>query len=120
VGAALGKARARWDRLLAALAPICDGRTWGSSGKKHGWGLRLLKKDRVVVYLSPGEGGFMASFALGDGAMRAARAAGLPATVAAVLDGARRYAEGHAVRLEVKTAADVDAITRLARIKVEH
>ena len=120
VGAALGKAKARWDRLLARLQPHCDGSAWGSSGKKHGWALRMLRGDRVIVYLTPGAGEFMASFALGDKAMTAARAAGLPPAVVAVLDGARRYAEGNAVRLEVKTAADVDAVAALARIKIEH
>lgn len=120
LGAALGKARGRWDRLLAALEPPCDGRAWGSSGKKHGWSLRLLCKDRVIVYLSPGVGEFMVSFALGDRAMRAAREAGLAASVEAVLDGVKRYAEGSAVRLEVKTAADVEAVVRLAHIKLEH
>jgi hypothetical protein len=120
VGVALGKARSRWDRLLAALAPLCDGRTWGSSGKRHGWSLRLQRKERVIVYLTPGKGELMASFALGDRAMSAARAAGLPPSVVAVLDSARRYAEGHAVRLEVKTAADVDAVVELARLKIAH
>ena len=120
LAAALGKARSRWDRLQAKLAPCCDGSAWGSSSKKLGWSLRMRRGDRVIVYLSPGRGELMASFALGDAAMRAARAAGLPPAVAAVLASAKRYAEGHAVRLEVKTAADVDAVATLARIKSEH
>jgi hypothetical protein len=74
--------------------------------------LRLGK--RRIVYLAPREGWFLASFALGDRAVAALKAAGLPVELG------KRYAEGTAVRLEVRKAADVTLVKKVAVIKLEH
>jgi hypothetical protein len=62
----------------------------------------------------------MASFALGDKAVQAARDSGLTARAITLIDAARRYAEGTAVRIDVKTPADVAIVTKLAGIKLTH
>ncbi len=117
--AELGPAKALWDSLADALAGLvgADVREWKSYSRKAGWSLRLKRGDRIIVYLSPCRGCFVASFALGDRAMRATREAGLPKKVLAVLAGARKYAEGTAVRIEVRTAGDVESVKKLAAIK---
>lgn len=115
---ALGSSRAAWDQLVAALAADCDVEEWKSYSPKAGWALRLLRGKRAIVYLSPGQGGFTASFALGGRAMEATHAAALPAKIMRVIREAPKYAEGTAVRIDVKTARDVPAVCKLAAIKL--
>lgn len=118
---ALGKAWPLWDRLLGELADVgVTGREWKPVSKKGGWSLRARQGDRVIVYLSPGAGELMASLALGDRAMAAAKQAGFPAAVVKILAEARRYVEGTAVRLVVRKAADVGVVAKLAAIKAAH
>lgn len=117
---ALGPARAIWDKLIGALKDECDGLEWNSYSPKAGWSLRLKHGQRNIVYLSPGQGCFLASFALGDRAVEAAREAGLPAKVRQIIKDARRYAEGTAVRIEVKSLADLPAVQKLVAIKLAH
>jgi hypothetical protein len=115
----LGARKLLWDKLLADLDSRVgtDAREWKSYSPKAGWALRVLRGSRAIVYLSPGTGGFLASFALGDRAGQAARRSGLPASIIRLIDGAKRYAEGTAVRLEVRTPADTRIVLRLASIK---
>jgi len=121
LAAQLGPLKAVWDRLLAELAEEFDLVTWewNSYSRKAGWSLRLKRGERNIVYLSPGRASFMASFALGDRAVRAARESKLPKAVVRIIDEAKRYAEGTAVRLEVGGPKDIAAIKRLVAIKLE-
>lgn len=118
----LGPAKAVWDRLLAELAQECNltAKEWNSYSRKAGWALRLKHGERNIVYLSPGDGGFMASFALGDKAVRAARASKLPQSAIDAIDRAKRYAEGTAVRLDVRTPRHIAPIKKLVAIKLEN
>jgi hypothetical protein len=122
LAAQLGPTKAVWDRLLAELAKEFDLVTWewNSYSRKAGWSLRLKRGERNIVYLSPGLACFMASFALGDRAARAARESKLPKIVMQIIDEAKRYAEGTAVRLEVSGPKDIPAIKRLVAIKLEN
>src|SRR5438105_902437 len=106
---ALGPAKKLWDRLLQQLADDLKLTTheWNSYSKKAGWALRIKDGDRNIVYLSPSKGAFMASFALGDKAVKAALAAKLPAEVVKIIKEGKRYAEGTAVRLEVKSEDNI-------------
>lgn len=116
---ALGPARALWDQLLAELSTnrSIDKREWSSYSSKAGWALKLKRGERTILYLSPCEHCFRASFALGDKAVKAALASGLPADVVKIIRQAKRYAEGTAVRIDVKTAKDLDAVTKVAAVK---
>lgn len=119
VNAALGAAKPPWNQLLAELtADHKLTREWNCYSIKAGWSLRLKRLERNIVYLSPSRGGFMASFALGDKAIQAARASNLPSQVLKAIAGAKKYAEGTAVRIEVKGTEDIAAIKRLVEIKL--
>lgn len=120
LSAALGAARAPWDRLVADLAAAhgVEGQEWSSYSRKAGWSMKLKRGDRVIVYLSPCRGCFLASFALGEKAIAAARASRLPDRVLSLLDGAKRYAEGAAVRIEVKGARDLGPVKKIAAAKI--
>ncbi len=68
---ALGKSFELWHELIEDLKSDLhlDGQEWNKSSPKSGWALRLQLKKRNIVYLSPGNGMFLASFALGGRAM---------------------------------------------------
>ncbi len=118
--AALGAKASLWRELTAGLgsqhAPITE--EWVYAGKNYGWSLRLKHKKRAVVYLTPCAGGFRASFAFGEKAVRAAHESALPQSVLRIIDESPKYVEGRAVRLEVKRATDVKYVMQLAAIKM--
>ena len=121
VALTLGKSQYLWQELVADLKRdlgLTD--VWGSSSVKAGWSLRLQSKKRNVVYLAPGSGSFLASFALGDKAIVAARTSKLPARVLKTIAEAKRYPEGTAVRIEVRSAQDAEAVKILAKVKLEN
>jgi Protein of unknown function (DUF3788) len=115
----LGRAYAPWVKLLTLVAdrihPITP--VWKFS---TGWSLRVLHKERVILYLTPQKGQFLVSMALGERAVAAAHAAKLAASVLKVIDNASRYAEGRGVRLPVRGGRQLTALARLAQIKREN
>ena len=117
--ATLGSAYPQWVELLQRISSrYASSPEWGFSSKSTGWGLRLKTEKRTVLYMTPCKGYFLASFALGEKAVKAAHESDLPPTIVARIDGARQYAEGRAVRLEVRSTADVRNVERLAQIKM--
>ena len=91
---------------------------WEFTSKKTGWGLRLKQEKRTILYMTPCKGYFMASFALGEKAVKAARESNLPVSVLKVIDSARKYVEGRGMRLEVRRLEDVRNVEKLAIIKM--
>ena len=116
----LGKTHALWielgDHVASAFAPLSV--EWGCSSKSTGWGLRLKTAKRAVLYMCPCRGYFLASFALGEKAVKAAKESGLPDSVLKIIEDAPRYAEGRGVRFEIRTRADVRNMEKLAAIKM--
>jgi len=122
LAAALGQSHDLWRGLVADLKRELelDAAEWHSSAIKLGWSLRLELKKRNIVYLSPRKGYFLAAFALGDKAVKVSRDSKLPASVLKIIDEAKRYAEGTAVRIEVRSAGDAISVKTLAKIKMEN
>ena len=120
LAAALGPAKKIWDQLIGDLADECGivDQEWNSYSLKAGWSLRLKHKQRNIVYLSPRQDCFLASFALGDKAMQAARQCKLPPPAIKIINEAKKYAEGTGVRLEVKAPKDIESVKKLAAIKL--
>ncbi len=118
----LGPGKELWDELAATLKEELGVgvQEWNSYSRKAGWSLRLKRKERNIVYLSPHRGCFTASFALGDKALQAARESGLPAPARKILKEAKKYAEGTAVRITVKAAKDIAVVKKLAIAKLEN
>jgi hypothetical protein len=118
----LGKAYGVWTQLIDAVAgrigPITQG--WGFTSKSTGWGLRLRKKDRVIVYMTPQPGKFLVSFALGEKAVAAAKLIELSPALLEAIDNAPRYAEGRGVRIEVSGKSQVRDLAVLAEIKFKN
>ena len=122
LSAALGPAKSLWDQLLTELADELKlpAREWNSYSKKAGWSLRAKRGDRIILYLAPLPRAFRASFALGDKAVQAAKAGGLPKPVLKIIASARKYAEGAAVRIEVNNVADIPVVKQLAKAKMDN
>ncbi|MBZ5532059.1 MAG: DUF3788 domain-containing protein [Acidobacteriia bacterium] len=122
LAAELGKAKLLWDQVIVGLADDLqvNGQEWSSYSKKAGWSLRLKRAGRIIVYLSPCPGCFLASFALGGKAVEAARKSRLPEKAIKIMAQARKYAEGTAVRIVVKSPGDAAIVRKLAVIKAEN
>jgi hypothetical protein len=116
----LGRTSTHWDNLIAHIAseyaPLDE--TWNFAGAAWGWSLRLKQKKRTVLYMTPCSKHFLVGFALVEKAVKAARNSGLPDTVLAIIDEAKKYAEGRGVRLEIRSKKDLESVKRLAAIKM--
>jgi hypothetical protein len=110
----------QWDQLISSIGsrfgPLSE--DWIHSGKQWGWALRLKHKKRAVLYMTPSDGFFYVGFALGQKAVDAAHASHLPSSVLEVIDTSQKFAEGRAVRLEVRSDDDVRSVVQLADIKM--
>jgi hypothetical protein len=120
LSAALGPAKATWDQLLADLAAELgvNVHEWKCHSVKWGWSLRVKRKARTIVWLSPSEDCFTVLFILGGKATSAVRQTRLPQRIVKVLNDAPKYPEGTGVRLEVKSAKDLGTLMKLAIIKL--
>ena len=118
----LGKAHEAWARLIELVTARIDQilPVWGFTSEVTGWGLRLKRKGRVILYMTPRKGHFLVSFALGEQAVDAARARKLAASLLKAIDAAPKYPEGRGVRLEVRQSREVSALATLAKIKHDH
>lgn len=117
----LGGSAPSWTDLVAHVASTCPTieEAWTFSGAKFGWSLRLKRGERVLVYLTPQDGRFLAGFVLGEKAVAAAAENGLPPAVLALLDAAPRYAEGRGIRVTVGSGGDLSTVRHLVALKVE-
>lgn len=122
VARALAGVHPLWQDLVSSLKLDLklDGEEWNSYSTKAGWSLRLQFKKRNIVYLAPCKESFRASFVLGDRALAAAKKIKFSADTLKMLNEAKRYPEGTAVRLEVHTKKDVEVVKTLAKIKLEN
>lgn len=116
----LGASAGLWQELVSHVterhAPITE--QWNHAGAKYGWSLRLKRKDRIVLYLTPQAGSFLVGVVLGEKAVKAARDSGLPEAVLALVEAAPRYAEGRGLRLTVTRDEDLIAVQKLAAAKM--
>lgn len=117
--AVLGKAHEAWARLIELVTARIDQilPVWGFTSQVTGWGLRLKRKGRVVLYMTPRRGHFLVSFALGEKAVTAAHERKLSASLLKEIDAAPKYPEGRGVRLEVRHVREASGLATLAEIK---
>jgi len=114
---ALGPSKKLWDEFILHIAreyePIT--REWGFY---KAWSLRLKLKKRTIVYMIPLTGHFICAYVLGGKATEEARRADLPEAVLKTINEARVYAEGRGFRLEVRNQRDLEAMKKLAAVKM--
>lgn len=116
----LGRTATHWESLsshiAAEFAPLDE--SWNFAGANWGWSLRLKRKKRTVLYMTPCTKHFLVGFVLGEKAVQAAHDAKLPAPILETIDAAKKYAEGRGVRLEIRNKKDLEVAKRLAAIKM--
>lgn len=121
LGKALGRSHKLWSDLIAwlgeNLGPVTE--TWEFTGSKWGWNLKIQRPKRTILYLTPKAKCFLVGFALGEKAVRAAIAAGLPDETLEHINEAPKYAEGRGVRLEVRNKLQNYAVKKVAKAKME-
>ena len=121
ITATLGPSRSLWDDLRQQVcrdfAPLTE--EWVFSGRKHGWALRLKRRDRAVLYLKPLEHSFRVSLGLGPRAVEGARRSKLSAPILRLIDEAVQYPEGKAVRLEIRSPRDIRVALQLVAVKLD-
>jgi hypothetical protein len=118
----LGRTAAHWADLIAHVAdkyaPLDE--TWNFAGANWGWSLRLKRKKRTVLYMTPCQNHFLVGFVLGERAVEAARKSTLPDSTLAAINQARKYAEGRGIRIEIRTKKDLQIAKMLAAVKMEN
>lgn len=118
---ALGPKVKLWDEFIQWMSEkegVSEQEWKGVVVKKYGWSLRLKKKGRNIIYLSPGKDCFMTSFVLSDKALQQAKTARLPKSVQEALAAAPRYPEGNGLRLLVDREANLAAVRKITAIKL--
>jgi hypothetical protein len=120
VGEALGRAGKLWDELKSHVLEECApaSEEWKYYNSKSGWILTIRDKKKVMVYMSPGKGEFMAGVTLGEKAVEAAMASSLPEEVKEIVRNAKEWPEGRVVRLDVRKKADVDSMKKLVAARM--
>jgi hypothetical protein len=118
----LGRSGVHWDDLksyfASQYAPVDE--AWVFAGANWGWSLKLKQKKRTVAVMTPCEKHFLVGFALGEKAVAAARGSGLPQPVLTMIEEAKKYPEGRAVRIEIRNKKDREVAKQLAAIKMAH
>jgi len=114
---ALGPAKKLWDEFIHHIAREFEPVTleWGFY---KAWSLRPKSKKRTIVYLIPKTGYFICAYVFGGKATEEARGAGLPKAILKTINEARVYAEGRGFRLEVRNKRDLEAMKKLAAVKI--
>ena len=119
---ALGKSYRLWSQLKDFVREQYPGVTeeWGFSGKAYGWGFRLKDKKRAILYLTPCDGCFKASFVFGEKATDEIRRGKFSPDIIAALEAAPVYAEGRGFRIDVKDESLLEDIRRLILVKLKY
>jgi len=92
---------------------------WKYYGSKLGWSLKLFHKKRNVLFVAPEHGYFRVAFTLGEKAFGDVMQSDLPDRIKQELNEATVYAEGRALRMEIRKKEDIEPLWQLIRIKLK-
>jgi signal transduction histidine kinase len=118
----LGESAKLWQEIKRCLEEKYGSLTpeWKFYGKTSGWLLKMLRKKRNLFFHLPLDGYFTIAFVFGDRALTAVEQSDLPLAIIDELRNARKYAEGRGIRIDVKSADDVENVLKLVDIKISH
>ena len=116
----LGKSWPLWAEIKDHVQAVCGQvvEEWKYYGAKYGWTLKTLYKKRNLFCFTPHRASFNVSFVFGDKAVAMIEKSDLPRALVEDIAGAKKYAEGRGLRIEVKTRRDVEHVKKLLAVKV--
>jgi hypothetical protein len=83
---------------------------WKYYGKKHGWQLKVVRKGKAFLYLTPQEKSFRIGLAVREKEKERLLNSSLPPKTKEELATAKKYPEGYPLRLEIKSKTDMRAV----------
>jgi hypothetical protein len=115
----LGRSATLWAELIDSVIKNTGGmtQTWSFSSAKYGWSLRLKKKERIILYMTPQRNQFLVGVVLGERASAGSAQDRISPSTRTLIDEAPRYAEGRGIRLSVRTRHDLQVALELAALK---
>ena len=93
---------------------------WNHSGVKYGWSFRIKDKRRAIVYLLPRDGYFKAAFVFGQKATDRIMTSMVSEAIKEELAGARVYAEGRGIRIDIRNETIMNDIKELIDTKIAY
>jgi hypothetical protein len=88
---------------------------WKYYGKKIGWQLKVTRKGKALLYLTPLEGSFRIGFAVRENERDRLLNSSLSPKTKEELATAKKYPEGYPLRLEIRSKTDM----RTVRVALE-
>jgi hypothetical protein len=93
---------------------------WNFPGEKYGWSFRIKDKKRAIIYFLPREKYFKVAFVFGQKATDTIMKSRISETIKTELQGAKVYAEGRGIRIDVTDESGIPDIKVLIDIKLEN
>jgi hypothetical protein len=112
----LGSALPAWKALLQGGE--ARHHEWKRYGARADWVLRVYEGKRTVLWARPIPGALRATVIVGERAVAAGLAGGLPERLKKRLRASPAYPEGRAVRFRLRSAAGVGDVERLVALKL--
>lgn len=122
LSAALGKTYKYWLGLKDHIEKNIGETTeeWKFYSKKSGWVLKTLLKKRNLFFFKPYKDYFAITFVFGNKAVAKVEKSGVAEELKKDLLGARQYAEGRGLSIEVKNNKYLLDIKELIEIKINN
>ncbi|MEQ9569861.1 MAG: DUF3788 family protein [Longimicrobiales bacterium] len=111
----LGEGRPLLEAFLARNPELRP--QWKYYGPKHGWTLKVFRKKRNMCFVGREPGAIAMGFILGDRAYDHLRGLDMRPALRTKVEGARRYPEGHSIRLELREESDLGDAQLLLDVK---
>jgi len=119
---ALGETHALWQEIrhyVHQMYPAASDE-WNYPGDKYGWSFRIKDKRRAIIYLAPRDKFFRVAFVFGQKATAMVMESQVSDSIKTELAGARVYAEGRGIRIDVKNGTITSDIKTLIDIKLSN
>jgi len=90
---------------------------WKYYGPKNGWSLKVFRKKRNMCFVGREPGALAMAFILGDRAYDHLRGLDMGPALREKVEGAKRYPEGHGIRLVLREESDLEDAQLLLDVK---